>query len=123
MLTRLSLLSRATRAAPSNVRTYVDPTYADGAGWDKRRRCLKVRSWQRGWKENAMMVGSFADHNLVQMTDHELDLFDQLMEEGDNDIFSWITKQKEVPEEFRHEVMEKLQKHVATYKFTRNMPQ
>lgn len=56
-----------------------------------RRRRLYYRSWHRGCKETDVILGSFADSSLPDLPDSQLDLYEELLEEQDLDIWNWLT--------------------------------
>lgn len=74
-----------------------------------RRKRLRFRSWHRGSKEADILLGNFADKVLPTLTEAELDLYEDLIEEPDRDIVLWVTSGEEPPERFRNSVMERLQ--------------
>ncbi len=56
-----------------------------------------MRSWRRGTKEMDLVLGPYADAKLAGMTGAELDAYDALLEEADQDLMAWILGQKAVP--------------------------
>ncbi len=58
---------------------------------ENRLKRLKMRSWRRGTKEMDLILGPFADHELGGLGAVELDLFDALLSENDQDLYPWIT--------------------------------
>lgn len=58
---------------------------------ESRLKRLKIRCWRRGTKEMDMLFGPYADQGLVDLTDAELDAFEELMEENDQDLYLWIS--------------------------------
>lgn len=62
-----------------------------------RRKRLKIRAWRRGLKEMDLLIGGYADDHLGDMSDAELDEFELLMEEHDQDLLSYATGLKPVP--------------------------
>jgi antitoxin CptB len=61
---------------------------------------LKFLSWHRGTRENDLILGSFADKNLVLMTTQELTLYTQFLQEIDGDIFNWIINSQTPPQHY-----------------------
>ncbi|WP_137110870.1 succinate dehydrogenase assembly factor 2 [Rhodobacter sp. SY28-1] len=57
-----------------------------------------MRSWRRGTKEMDLVLGPFADANLSGMSRAELDLYDDLLAENDQDLMAWILGQSAPPE-------------------------
>lgn len=56
---------------------------------DSRLRRLKFRAWHRGFREADLILGPFADKYVPTMTPAQLDAFEALMEEADQDIYDW----------------------------------
>ncbi|WP_434286363.1 succinate dehydrogenase assembly factor 2 [Celeribacter sp. SCSIO 80788] len=65
---------------------------------DIRRKRLKIRAWRRGIKEMDLLIGGYADAHLASMNEAELDEFELLMDEHDQDLLSYATGLKPVPE-------------------------
>ena len=77
----------------------------------KRKQIIKkllYRSCNRGWTETDLIIGRFARKNLDTMTDEELDLFSELLEFPDVDIYDWYIKKKSLPIEKSNSVITKL---------------
>jgi antitoxin CptB len=68
---------------------------------EHRLKRLKIRAWRRGIKEMDLLIGGYADAHLAVMTPQELDDFEMLMSEHDQDLLSWATGQHEVPVELK----------------------
>lgn len=64
----------------------------------KRLKRLRIRCWRRGTKEMDLLFGQFADGSLETMTASELDDFETLMEENDQDLYLWISGAQIAPE-------------------------
>lgn len=58
---------------------------------------LKMRAMRRGIKEMDLILTAFADAKLDGMDDEGLSRFDALLEENDQDLYQWVTGQKEAP--------------------------
>ncbi len=65
---------------------------------ESRLKRMKMRSWRRGTKEMDLVLGPFADANLSGMSRAELDLYDDLLAENDQDLMAWILGQSAPPE-------------------------
>ena len=61
---------------------------------------LKMRSMRRGIKEMDIILSHFANQNLKVMSGDELIVYDQLLEENDHDLYSWVTGAAAAPLEF-----------------------
>lgn len=44
----------------------------------------------RGTKENDFLLGGFAKSHLETLSSEELNLFEKLLEERDDDVFGWL---------------------------------
>lgn len=69
----------------------------DDEALDRRRRRLIFRSDHRGNKENDILLGQFAQAHLHGFDPGQLDRYEALLEESDNDIFDWVAGRAEVP--------------------------
>ncbi len=75
---------------------------------DSRRKRLLFRSRHRGMQETDILLGGFARRHLSELTDGQLDQFEILLEESDNDLFDWITGRTAVPPALDNGVMKLL---------------
>ena len=73
-----------------------------------RRRKLSFRAWRRGFKEADIILGHFADEALPNMSDADMDVFEQLLEVPDQDLYGWIIEREPAPPEYRSEIMKHL---------------
>jgi antitoxin CptB len=71
---------------------------------------LLYQSCNRGCKENDIIIGGFARHNLTNMTDDELNEFAAILELPDVDIYDWYTGKKPIPKNKNTELMQKIVK-------------
>lgn len=67
---------------------------------ENRLKRLKMRSWRRGIKEMDLILGTFADEKLATLEAAELDLYDALLSENDQDLYAWVTGQIPAPATF-----------------------
>ena len=58
-----------------------------------KRKRLKMRSMRRGIKEMDLILKNFADLNLNLMSELELENFENLLLENDQDLYQWSTGQ------------------------------
>ena len=65
-----------------------------------KRRRLKMRSMRRGIKEMDLILKNFADLNLNLMSELELENFENLLLENDQDLYQWSTGQVDPKKEF-----------------------
>ncbi len=64
---------------------------------ENRLKRLRIRSWRRGIKEMDLILGTFCDAELANLDSETLDQFEALLEENDQDIYPWFTKQIKCP--------------------------
>lgn len=62
-----------------------------------REKRLKIRAWRRGIKEMDLLMGRFADEQMSGLTETELDAFEAVLEEADQDLLRWVTGVDQVP--------------------------
>lgn len=62
---------------------------------------LKIRSWRRGTKEMDLILGKFADENLSLLSQSELEVYDKMLDENDNDLYNWCSKKMDAPGVYR----------------------
>ncbi len=67
---------------------------------EHRLKRLKMRSMRRGIKEMDLALTAFAEARLAGMSDAELDLYEDLLQEPDQDIFQWLTGRVATPDRF-----------------------
>ena len=80
---------------------------AGEADLETRRKRLLYRSVYRGNKENDILLGQFARAHIASFGPAELDQYERLLAEGDNDIFDWVSGQADVPSEADTPVLRK----------------
>ena len=68
---------------------------------ENRLKRLKMRSMRRGIKEMDIILDRFADDNLAGMDGAALDLYDDLLQENDQDLYQWVTGQRPAPDRFQ----------------------
>lgn len=73
-----------------------------------RRKRLVHRSRYRGVKESDLLFGQFAARHLGELDDAQLDRYEALLDEPDQDLLAWIYGRAPVPERHRHDVFERL---------------
>nr|WP_085867797.1 succinate dehydrogenase assembly factor 2 [Pseudoruegeria aquimaris] len=67
---------------------------------EARLKRMKMRSWRRGMKEMDVILGPFADSELERLGEADLQLYDQLLSENDQDLLRWVTGQAPTPPEY-----------------------
>lgn len=64
---------------------------------EHRLKRLKIRSWRRGTKEMDMILGPFWDAEGASLNPGELDAYEALLRENDQDLYQWISAQAPPP--------------------------
>ncbi|MDI7863192.1 succinate dehydrogenase assembly factor 2 [Rhizobiaceae bacterium n13] len=70
------------------------------ADLDPRRRRILYRCWHRGIREMDLVLGQFAEAELAELSEDELDELETIMGEEDNDLVTWITGAVVLPSHF-----------------------
>ncbi|MEM7024318.1 MAG: succinate dehydrogenase assembly factor 2 [Pseudomonadota bacterium] len=76
-----------------------------------RRKRLIYRSRYRGCLESDLLFGGFADQYLMNLDPGQLDRYEALLEEGDQDILAWVFGRAPVPPEHDHDVFQLLRSY------------
>lgn len=61
---------------------------------------LYMRSIRRGIKEMDLILTAYADASLSELEDARLDLYDEMLNENDHDLYQWVTGQTPAPDRF-----------------------
>lgn len=56
-----------------------------------------MRSWRRGMKEMDLILGPWSDLHLANLPDADLDVYEALLEQNDQDLFAVILGQQDAP--------------------------
>jgi antitoxin CptB len=75
---------------------------------DPRRRRLLFRAWHRGIREMDLILGQFADNELTDIDGADLDEFEAILGEDDNDLFKWICGKADAPERLKTPLFERI---------------
>ena len=67
---------------------------------EARLRRMRMRAWRRGIKEMDLILGRFVDRRLETMAAGELDAFEDLLHENDQDLYAWVTGRAAPPDRF-----------------------
>lgn len=62
-----------------------------------RLKRLTMRSWRRGTKEMDLILGPFADAHLAGLEGADLDVYEALLEENDQDLMAYVMGQTAPP--------------------------
>ncbi len=77
-------------------------------GLDERRKRLLFRCWHRGTREMDLILGRFADARIVDLTEHELSQFEELMEVPDPDLYAALTGAIAPAPEYAHQLFDRI---------------
>lgn len=72
---------------------------------ETRRKRLLYQSGHRGTKESDLLLGAFAAAHLQAFTAAQLDRYEALLDESDNDLFDWISGRAAPPDEKLNDVL------------------
>ncbi len=61
---------------------------------ENKRKQLIFRSNHRGTKEMDLIMGTFANQNVPNFTQEELNEYEALLTENDPDLYNWLTKKE-----------------------------
>ena len=67
---------------------------------EHRIKRLAMRSMRRGIKEMDIILSAYATENLAKMDDAKITLYDNLLDENDQDLYQWVTGQVVAPDKF-----------------------
>ena len=70
-----------------------------------RRKRLVHRSRYRGVKESDLLFGQFAARHLGELDDVQLDRYEALLDEPDQDIWNWVTGAAPAPARHDHDIL------------------
>lgn len=70
-----------------------------------RRKRLLFHSAHRGNKENDLLLGAFAEKHLASFSAAQLDRYEALLGENDQDIFDWVAGRAAPPADKMTDVM------------------
>ena len=92
-----------------------------GEGLDPRRRKLLFRSWHRGMREMDLILGSFADAEIGDLTEAEIDQYEALLDINDPDLLPWLTGERPAPASQDSEILNRIMAFASRFNF-RIMP-
>ena len=73
---------------------------------DTRLKKIRFRAWQRGFREADLILGPFADKHLAELTPTQVDAFEVLLDQPDQDLYAWIVGREPTPEAYDGEVLD-----------------
>ncbi len=75
---------------------------------EARLKKLKLRAWRRGFREADLILGPFADRHVSEFGPDDLDWFEALLDQPDQDLYGWILEREPTPSQFDGPLMNKL---------------
>lgn len=52
-------------------------------------------------REMDMLLGPYSDGPLADLSEHELDTYEELLSENDQEIYRWVSGQEETPVQYQ----------------------
>ena len=71
-----------------------------GEARETRLKRLHMRSMRRGIKEMDIILSRFSQ-SLPQLSDSDLDAYDQVLAQNDQDLYQWVSGQRQAPDYMR----------------------
>lgn len=65
---------------------------------EARLKRMAMRSWRRGTKEMDLVLGPWSDVHLAGLSAEDLEVYEALLEENDQDLMAWIMGQGAAPD-------------------------
>ncbi|GAA6206987.1 succinate dehydrogenase assembly factor 2 [Cognatishimia sp. WU-CL00825] len=65
--------------------------------YENRLKRMQMRSMRRGIKEMDIILNRYAQEKLAAMSTSELDHYDALLNENDQDLYQWVSGQAAAP--------------------------
>jgi antitoxin CptB len=72
---------------------------------DPRLKKLTYRAEHRGFREADIIIGGFARAHLAELSTAQLDAFEQLLDQPDQDLYAWIIGRTPAPQAFDGEML------------------
>lgn len=63
---------------------------------------LLYQSWYRGNKETDKILGNFAKANIQSFSKEQLNEFEQILKEEDDDIYAWVCGKQKIPQRLKN---------------------
>jgi antitoxin CptB len=83
-------------------------TIRTSAELDPRRRRIVYRAWHRGFREMDLIMGSFCDAVIIDLSEAEVGEFEHLIDALDHDLYSWVTGAEPVPTQYDTQLFRRL---------------
>lgn len=75
---------------------------------DARRKRILFRAQHCGMKENDIILGGFAEARIEALSEADLDAFEALLKQPDNDVYTWVSGRETPPAEFATDLMRQI---------------
>ncbi len=72
---------------------------------ETRLKRLLYQSLHRGCKETDMILGNFASQYLHTLSDDQIDVYENFINEKDWDIYAWVVGSASLPDEYDNKVI------------------
>ena len=83
---------------------------------ETRRKRVQYQSKQRGWKENTLIMSTFADMHGNSFTVDDLEVFDMLLATPDPEVYEILTEKIPIPSDLTNSsVVKRLIAHTKDY--------
>ncbi len=89
-------------------------TTRSSGGLDDRRKRLLFRCWHRGTREMDLILGRFADAEITDLRDGELDQFERLLELPDPDLYAALIGDKPLDPQYASALFNRIKAFRAT---------
>lgn len=83
-------------------------TRRSSTGLDMRQRKLLFRSWHRGLRELDLVLGTFADAEVENLTEAEIDQYERLLDIPDTDLLACVMGETPMPAEHNSPLFERI---------------
>lgn len=80
-----------------------------------RRKRLKFRSWHRGTREMDLLLGRFADQYLDGYTADDLNIYEDILEISDPDLYNWVSGREDIPDTAGRNIICDLKKFTLSF--------
>ncbi len=77
-----------------------------------REKRLAMRSMRRGIKEMDLILSAYSNDRLPDMSEATLELYDDLLNENDHDLYQWVTRQFAPKPEYT-DLIKDIQDHIS----------
>ncbi len=78
---------------------------------EKLRKQLIFRSWHRGTREMDLLLGSFADRHVPEMSAEDLNDYQAFLELSDPELYNWYLQKEAVPANLNTQLMQGFLNH------------